>query len=317
MQLPIRVTLKYGSSSSSEFNREVLEPTADDLLALLQEMSKYVTIIDVNRLDGGEESIQAVPPKDSSVPKLQWELNRFDGIDASYEIACNDPALAVNFLVEWATTDNHRSPLLGGYEWSKVTWPGMEDAVEDALYFSFDDEPLLPVDAKRVPKPKFIDPSELLSPLTQTLAEAWNGLRAAGGLNDMYAFGLDRLGEGFLVVVGYRNTGGEAIEIDELFIDVEEVNAIVSEANEKVEEWEETYEADSTDGYRQIVDATYEVGVAALCDLRSSGTLSDAPHVILNVWHREAEPTDVETVGRCNPPEIAALADPATGAFSH
>ena len=69
MKLPIRVELKYGRTSSEDSVRQVLEPTTDELAALLLEMSRYTAIINVYHLDSGEELLQARPRNDSSVKK--------------------------------------------------------------------------------------------------------------------------------------------------------------------------------------------------------------------------------------------------------
>jgi hypothetical protein len=312
VKLPIRVELKYGRTSSEDSVRQVLEPTTDELAALLLEMSRYTAIINVYRLDSGEELLQARPRNDSSVKKLLWELYRFDGT-SSYEIACHDHMLAVGFLVEWATSAPTGETWFGGYEWEPVRLP--LDGQADGVIFEPDSEAIDAVDPQPVARPEVIDPGELLGPVKKAVAEAWTTLGDTGGLAGIYAFGLDRLGEGFLVVVGHRIVEGTLTEMDELFVDVEEANTLISTALEALEAFENNRGIDASAGYQHVVDTTYEVAVTALQELRRAGLFSGVPDVILNVWHRDSEPTDTETVKRCNPAHIASLAA-ATDLFS-
>ena len=312
MQLPIRVELRYGRTSSGESFRPVSEPTTDELTTLVLEMSRYTAIIDAYRLDSDEEFIQACPRNDSSVETLRWELTRFDGT-SSYRTACHDPMLVVGFFVEWAASAPANETWFGGYEWEPVSLPLGGQA--DGVFFEFDPAAKDPFDLQPVALPEVIDPGELLGPVKTAVADAWTTLSKTAGLRGIYAFGLDRLGEGFLVVVGYRTVEGGLTEMDELFVDVEEANTLISNALEVLYSFENSGAGDASAGFEHVAEVAYEAAVTALQELRSDGLFSGVPDVILNVWHRDAEPTDTETVRRCNPAHIASLAT-ASNIFS-
>ena len=191
----------------------------------------------------------------------------------------------------------------------------------DPLLFEFSSEPLTPAGTAPFRQPTFFETDVLLGLIKSGLVSSWEQLRAEQRDTDISGFGLDTVGDPFLLPTAFLHSDSSWVPAESSVHLVgsenfDDVNQVIEGAMEAFVEWQDSLgylqnlgqpppNLDEMEVNRQMNLAIFETGIRALIELRSEGLLEEVPNVVLNLWHMESEPTLEETISRCNPPNVA------------
>lgn len=295
--MTIEAKIQYGDTSSSEFNRTVLNPTAVDFTALMDELGAHSTgFMTLREVAGADRPIVAEVTKGDAKFSSTWHLTLHEGGLPQLHLDIESQQRVSGLVIDWAFSRKEK------FDIETATDPS--DGISQP-----------PTAA-----PQFMDSAALQAQVKAALIKSWEKLGSTYDQAEISGFGLDTVGDPFLLPTAFV-TDQASTRPDERWVPAEspahlvgeeffeDVNHLIEQSMEAFTDWENRDEED--DGVDEMEvnhewrSSIFDAGIAALTELRSEGLFAGSPELVLNLWHMDDVPTPEDVAHRCNPGDVA------------